>query len=223
MERVDLYSAVHKMQRARLFELTFEVGRLDPCDRDGRAALARAVDATVDELVAHAGHEDVFIHPALRRVAPPIAAELEREHETLAAALGDVRDSATRCAAGIDEPTTLYRGLASFTARYLDHLAREEGAALPALWGGCDDDELVGILASFRSSRSDAENVTSVLAQLPALNSHEASRMLRVGLGPVSHAEVALVSATLLDPRALGRVVALLTPDPAHVQEARTS
>jgi hypothetical protein len=221
MERIDVYSAVHKMQRARLFELTVDAGRLDPSDRDGRAALAGAVDALVDELVAHADHEDRFIHPVLRQVAPSLACELEREHASLASALDDLRHTASRGAAGMGEPTMLYRELASFTAHYLDHGAGEEGAALPALWGGCDDDELTGILACFRSSRSDAENLTNVLAQLPSLSPTEVDRMLRVGLGTVTESEIALALATLLDPRALGRTTPSHTADPAFVQEAR--
>src|SRR5262249_52463944 len=134
MERVDMYSALHKMQRARLFELTVEAGKLDSSDRGGRSALRGAVDALMDELVAHGEHEETFIHPVLRQVAPGVARELDGEHAAIASALDEVRRAASRSEAGLDEPTVLYRTLASFTARYLDHLAVEEGAALPALW-----------------------------------------------------------------------------------------
>jgi hypothetical protein len=204
MDRIDVYSGVHKMQRARLFELTVAAGRLDPSDHRGRADLAVAVGAVAEELAAHADHEETFIHPVLRRVAPAIAIELEREHVTLDAALDDLRQAASGDAAATEDPTTLYRVSASFTARYLDHLAVEESAALPALWAACDDDELAGILTAFRSSRSDAENLSGVLAQLPTLNPTEATRMLHAGLGAVTEHEVALALATLLDPRALG-------------------
>jgi hypothetical protein len=219
--RIDVYSAVHKMQRARLFELTIEAGRLDPSNREGRVALAGAVDALVDELVTHADHEETFIHPVLHRVAPAITNELDREHATLASTLDELRHTASRGAAGVDEPTMLYRALASFTARYLDHVAVEEAVALPALWSGCDDDELAAILASFRSSRSDVENLTSVLAQLPTLSPAEATRMLRVGLGTTTESEVALALATLLDPRTLGRATHVHTADQASLQETR--
>jgi len=33
MNRLDVYTAVHKMQRARLFELTVEAGKTDPPTR----------------------------------------------------------------------------------------------------------------------------------------------------------------------------------------------
>jgi iron-sulfur cluster repair protein YtfE (RIC family) len=204
MSRIDVYSGVHKMQRARLFELTVAAGTLDPSDQFGRAELAAAVGALVEELAAHADHEERFIHPVLHRVAPEIATDLEREHDTLDAALDELRHVASGDAPGTEEPTTLYRALASFTGRYLDHLAVEESAALPALWAACGDDELAGILAAFRSSRSDAENLTSLLAQLPTLGPTEAAQMLRAALGTVTVQEVGLALATLLDPRALG-------------------
>jgi hypothetical protein len=204
MKRVDVYSGVHKMQRARLFELTVAAGRLDPADRAGRTELAVAVRAVVEELAAHADHEETFIHPSLRRVAPGIATDLECQHGELDTALDDLRHAAAGGAAGTEDPTTLYRALASFTARYLDHLAVEESAALPALWAACDDDELAGILAVFRSSRSDAENLAGVLAQLPTLNPTEAQQLLQVGLATVSEHDVGVVVATLLDPRARG-------------------
>jgi hypothetical protein len=223
MERLDLYSAVHKMQRARLFGLTIEAGRLDPSDREGSVALAAAVGAVVDELVAHADHEETFIHPVLWRVAPAVAGQLEGEHTALNVALDDVRDAAQRCEVGLDTPTVLYRALASFTARYLDHLAVEESTALPALWNGCTDDELAAALASFRESRTDIENLTSVLAQLPTLTPTEATRMLHVGIGNATHAEIAPALATLLDPRTLGLTTAPLTTHHADLQETRQS
>jgi hypothetical protein len=58
MNRLDVYGAVHKMQRARLFDLTVEAGRTDPADTVTTARLAAAVDALADELVAHGEHED---------------------------------------------------------------------------------------------------------------------------------------------------------------------
>jgi hypothetical protein len=102
---------------------------------------------------------------------------------------------------------TLYRALAAFTATYLDHLGLEEGQALPALWEGCTDEELTSILVSFKGSRSDAENLASVLAQLATLNPPEIARMVSVGLGPVPLSDLAKVLATLLEPGQLGALL----------------
>jgi hypothetical protein len=86
----------------------------------------------------------------------------------------------------------------------LEDLAVEEGEALPALWEGCTDEELLGILASFRGSRSDAENLASLLAQLATLNPPGIERMVSAGLGPVPASDVSELLATVLDPRQLG-------------------
>lgn len=88
MNRLDVYTAVHKMQRARLFDLTVEAGKTDPIDA------------------------------------------------VTTARLGQLREVASTCAASPGDPNVVYRALAAFTATYLEHLALEEGEALPALWEG---------------------------------------------------------------------------------------
>jgi hypothetical protein len=207
MNRLDVYTAVHKMHRARLFSLTLEAGQADPADILTMSRLAAATDALAAELTAHADHEDRFIHPLLRQNAPSLAARLDAAHATLDARLGHLRQvasAATAPAGPAADPNALYRALAAFTAAYLEHLAVEEGEALPALWDGCTDEELSGILASFRGSRSDAENLTSLLAQLATLSPPEIHRMIAAGLGPVPASDVSELLATILDPRQLG-------------------
>ncbi len=212
MSRLDVYTAVHKMQRARLFDLTVEAGKTDPADTITTARLAAAVDALVAELVAHAEHEERFIHPLLRHTAPALADTLDTAHLELDARLRQLRDVASNHAASPGDPNALYRALAAFTAAYLDHLDLEEGAALPAMWEGCTDEELTGILVSFKGSRSDTENLTSLLAQLATLNPTEITRMASVGLGQVEVSDVAEILATLLNPRQLGALRCSLTP-----------
>jgi iron-sulfur cluster repair protein YtfE (RIC family) len=197
MDRLDVYTAVHKMQRRRLFELTVEAGTLDPDDAPAATRLAGAVTALCAELSAHAEHEDRFIHPLLRTHAPALAAALEVEHVELDARLEQLREAARR------DPDGLHRALSRFTATYLAHLAREEDEALPALWGSCSDEELRGILTSFRASRSDVAHLTGVLAQLPTLNQREILRMAAT-LGPDVTTELADVLATVLRPAQLG-------------------
>lgn len=207
--RLDVYTAVHKMQRARLFELTVEAGKTDPDDPAAAARLAAAVSSLADELVAHGEHEERFIHPLLRAQAPGLAETLEGAHVDLDARLDQLRQVSNAHASAADDPNLLYRALAAFTATYLEHLAVEESQALPALWQGCRDDELMGILASFKASRSDTENLTSLLAQLPTLNPPEIARMAVIGLAG-SAPEAAELLATLLDPGQLGALHATL-------------
>lgn len=158
-------------------------------------------------MAAHAEHEDRFIHPLLRERVPTLAASLDAAHVTLDARLGHLRQVASAALvpavpAPAADPNALYRALAAFTAAYLEHLAVEEGQALPALWDGCTDGEQLGILASFRGSRSDAENLTSLLAQLATLSPPEIERMISAGLGPVPASALSELLATV--PRQLG-------------------
>jgi len=131
MNRLDVYTAVHKMQRARLFNLTVEAGKTDPDDTLATARLAAAVDALAAELVAHGEHEDRFIHPLLRQQAPALAETLDAAHVELDARLERLRQLSSASATSPGDPNVLYRALAAFTATYLDHLALEETEALP--------------------------------------------------------------------------------------------
>jgi iron-sulfur cluster repair protein YtfE (RIC family) len=213
VNRLDPYTAVHKMQRSRLFGLTVAAGKTDPSDATAQAHLAAAINALADELTAHAGHEDRLIHPLLRRHAPDLAQALDTAHRDLDVRLRLLRDTAQ--AGATVEPNALYRALASFTAAYLDHLSIEETQVLPRLWQTCTDDELQHILVAFREGRSDTENLTSVLAQLPTLNPPEIARMVELGLSAVPVAEVIELLATVLDPGQLGALGRALTAQPA--------
>jgi hypothetical protein len=204
MNRLDVYTAVHKMQRARLFTLTVEAGKADPADTVTTGRLAAAVDALAAELVAHGEHEERFIHPLLRARAPELADALDAAHVELDARLDQLRQVASAYATAPGDPNVLYRALAGFTATYLDHLAVEEGEALPALWGSCTDEELLGILISFKGSRSDTENLTSLIAQLGTLSPPEIRQMLSAGLGPIPACDLAELLATILSPAQLG-------------------
>jgi hypothetical protein len=212
VNRLDIYTAVHKMQRARLFTLTVEAGKTEPADAVATSRLAAAVDALAAEIVAHGEHEECFIHPLLRAHAPELADALDAAHMELDARLDQLREVASAYASAPGDPNVLYRALAAFTATYLDHLAVEEGEALPALWGGCTDEELLGILISFKGSRSDTENLTSLAAQLATLNPPEIAQLLAAGLGPVPVSDLAELLATLLTPAQLG---ALRAPERA--------
>lgn len=212
MKRLDVYTAVHKMQRARLFELAVTAGRTDPGDTATIAALVGAVSALVEELTKHAEHEDRFIHPVLRAKAPTLTASLDAAHVELDGRLAGLGRVASAQLTSVGDPNALYRALASFTAVYLAHLEVEEGEALPMLWEHCSDQELLGILMSFRNSRSPQENLMSVLAQLPTLNPSELAQMATAGLGPTELPALAEVLATLLRPAQLGVLQLVAAP-----------
>lgn len=196
MNRLDVYTAVHKMQRSRLFALTVAAGRADSTDTVTIAHLAGAVGALSDQLSDHAEHEDRFIHHLLRIKVPKLAAALDAAHVELNGRLDDLKRAATTQAAVGQDTNALYRALASFTATYLEHLAVEEGEALPAVWGYCSDEELLGIMTSFMASRSALENLTSLVAQLPSANPAEVAHLVSVGIDPTEFSSLAQLLAT---------------------------
>ena len=117
----------------------------------------------VDELVGHARHEDLFIHPLLRAREPELARALDDQHRELDLRIETLRSTARAHArVAPSDPNGLYRALAALTAAYLDHLACEEEEALPALWARCSDKELLEVVRAFRASRSDVANLASV-------------------------------------------------------------
>ena len=190
-----------------------EAGKTDPADTSATAELAAAVDAAATELVAHGEHEERFVHPLLRAHAASLADALDAAHVDLDTRLDQLRQVAASSRSTPTNPNVLYRALAAFAATYLEYLAIEENEALPVLWEGCSDEELMSILISFKGSRSDVDNLTSLLAQLPALNPTEIAQMAGACL-TVSTAEVAELLGSLLDPQQLGalRVTHAATP-----------
>lgn len=196
--RFDPYSFVHKAQRARLFTLVIDAGRADEEDHRAVEAIGGAVRALVRELRNHADHEEKYIHPLLRSCAPALASQLEDEHHDIDKQMLDLERA--------EGSNDLYRRLTSFTASYLRHLELEEGSALPALWKGHTDEGLMQILVSFRGARSEIENLTSALSQLPTLSPAERARFLSVVLGARDRGQVSELLAALLSPEQLGRL-----------------
>jgi hypothetical protein len=196
--RFDPYSFVHKAQRARLFTLVIDAGRADQDDHRDVETIGGAVRALVRELRNHADHEEKYIHPLLRSCAPSLASQLEEEHHDVDRQMIDLE----RAAGSAD----LYRSLTNFTASYLRHLELEEGSALPALWKGHTDEELMQVRLSCRGARSEVENLTSALSQLPTLSPSERARFLAVVLGARDRGEIGELLAVLLSPDQLGRL-----------------
>ena len=75
---------------------------------------------------------------------------------------------------------------------------------MPALWQAASIDDLTQVMVRFRDSRSDVENLTSAMSQLPTLSPPEREHVLGIVLGDRPRAEVAELLSTLLAPLQLG-------------------
>ncbi|HEX5314599.1 MAG TPA: hemerythrin domain-containing protein, partial [Gammaproteobacteria bacterium] len=172
MGKIDLYRNVHKGQRARLFVLTVDIGRLDYTQPATVAGCMMRLRAMIDELREHGVHEERFIHPLLHAHAPAVAEMLEADHASFDQRLAELEALAARLEAGV-EPlevgSELYRTLCSTLSGYLAHLDYEETVAMPALWRACTPDALGGVILDFNASRGDAERLHDLHAQIGAL------------------------------------------------------
>jgi len=175
-DRFDLLGPVHKGLRHALAGLCFRVGSLNVEDEDEADRFIEEFQNVVAILDSHSHDEDAHVHHLYERFAPETAARLEAEHQTLDAALHDIRglvEQARRPMAPGDRAKLWYgirRKLTRFTADYLQHLEREEGEAAEALWAHLDDAQLKEVSVNIRSSIPPATMMIFLHYMLPALS-----------------------------------------------------
>lgn len=179
--RHDLYTLVHKGQRARLFDLTARAGRLAPEDAAARAALIAELEATLAAIGDHAEAEHEHFGPLYREAAPATGERLARDHERVGAELAALRGvarAALEAEGDGGRDLGLYRALARFTAAYLDHVDAEEGS-LPELWSAFDDAALARAQGQLVASHPPATVRFNLQSMLPAASSPERVAFLR--------------------------------------------
>lgn len=174
--RVDLFTTIHKGIRTLLFDLALEAGRVDPLDTAGVDALVARVERAFEFLDEHAAIEDRHVLPALRTVAPAVAATLAGEHramEALQLDIGRTAEEVARAEPADRRPLVveLARLIHRLIAAQLLHMQREETEANRALWAALDDVELAEIRARAGAS-------------LPAVRRAEWSELLVPALSP---------------------------------------
>ncbi len=191
---IDLYRDIHKGIRAELFAVVSEAGRLDPCDRCARAALADHVSAVADLLDSHAVHEDTVIEPVLLHHRPELAAQMADDHHVLDRRVRKfvaLAQHLTHVSAGDERRAAheLYLELASFTGQYLLHQDFEERVLMPALEATAG----VGVVGEMHGQIVESippdEMARSLAVMLPAMNVDDRTEML-MGMRAGAPAEV---------------------------------
>lgn len=180
--RHDMYRNVHKGLRRALCALLSDAGSAEVTPAAQRAVAERwqAIHAL---LRAHHHHEDAFIGPHLARSAPSLFAQMERDHHALdgaSAALTLAAEQLSLCppAALAECALSFYRLLASFIGRYLNHMADEENAYLPALQARYNDGELAAIEGELLASIAPDVMGAFLSQMLPAMNTGERFALL---------------------------------------------
>lgn len=178
--RIDFYTKVHKGLRARLFQFSERTATADFDQPEALQALSRALGSLVNQLKAHAGHEERFIHPLMARKmeSVPFDADhevLEAKQRELARLMDEVATApeAQRRERGL----VFYRALNVFIACYLEHLDAEE-CAMRVLWERCSDKELGQVLAGFGGSRPIGQALADMAWMLPALSAAEQAELI---------------------------------------------
>ena len=205
---LDLYRDIHKGIRAELFAVTLDVGRADPTDAVGRAALAAHVGDVMTLLVEHAEHEDHAIGPALEQHLPELAEHIESDHLALDARIAGLRIQALDAVdvgPGQERRTLhrLYLDLASFTGDYLVHQDLEERAVMPALEAAIGPEAVGAIHGAIVGPMPPEELARSLAVMVPAMNVDDRTELLggmAAGAPPEVFEQVWGLVATVLDP-----------------------
>lgn len=150
MNRVDLFTTIHKGIRALLFEAALDTARVDlsiTCEVD---ELVAKIERMLGFLEEHARLEDAEIVPAVRVVDPVLAATLAAEHQTHPSVHAAV-ERAARSLALAPEGERVYAGkhlmrvVNQLVSMQLLHMNHEETVVNAVLWGAYGDAELVAM------------------------------------------------------------------------------
>lgn len=182
--RVDLFSTIHKGVRAMLFDLSRTAARTDVTSTALVDELVDHVDRVLGFLDEHAGLEDQFIFPAVRRLDPLLADELAADHRGLEVVQREVELAADALALTdlSQRPLVgaqLIRVINHFVAVQLLHMNREETEVNATLWAGLSDVELGTLRATIGASiPADRAALWRVILE-PALNPVERRQFMR--------------------------------------------
>lgn len=204
----DLYRDVHKGIRTELFDITAAAGRLDPADRDGRAALAAHLHAMVAMLVAHAHHEDAAIQPVLVEQLPVLAEQVETDHVRLEDHMDDLlamADDSIHAPVHELRPRVhrLYLELSSFTSAYLAHQDVEERVIMPSLEVAIGVPEVIRLHEAIIGAIPPEEMAQSLAMMLPSMNVDDRAELLggmQAGAPPEVFAGVWGLVGSVLEP-----------------------
>ncbi|AKU99604.1 hypothetical protein AKJ09_06268 [Labilithrix luteola] len=193
--RHNIYRDVHKGLRRELASLVTDIGMLDARTEEFDRAAARFRQLR-RLLEAHHDHEDVHIGPHLKRHAPRLFEEMEKEHGLLAREIAalSVHADAALSAAGDDRiygVRTFYMALGAFMARYFLHMDEEERSYLAALQAAYTDAELGAIEGALVGSIAPDMLECFMAIMLPAMNPDERAELLaHAGAAPAPASRV---------------------------------
>lgn len=183
MNRLDLYTTIHKGVRRALFETSQTVSATDFADQQQAAATCREIQRLLRFLDEHAVHEDDVIMPELAKLAPELFVDLRAEHaksdgmQREVAAIVARLEHSTECER-VSLGKRLEDRLPRLVAAHLVHMASEESDANRVLWAHYDDARLADLQSRIVTSIEPQRLSEWYALVLPALNLRERRGML---------------------------------------------
>lgn len=172
-QRVDLYGPIHRALRHAMAGMAIRLGTVDPSDED-------EVLAAVDDLAGllcfcerHIEHEEHFMHPLLRGIAPEAEAGLDEAHRVHDASVAELRGlseavTERRGAARAETLRALYLAFGRFHAETLMHMDEEERVIEPLFHRHLSGEEVAAIVPRIMGSMGPEEVIETLRMMVPA-------------------------------------------------------
>lgn len=183
--RYDLYGPVHKGLRYALSGICYQSGSLDIRNDQNLKSFIEEWRQIVVILEMHSHSEDLHLDDLYLKYAAETAMQLEAEHDVLNQKVQNIGIVVSQ----LEQPETsltdrlrlwyqLGRDLNRFTADYFNHLQREEGPGMEALWKHLNDEQLHELSVKIRSAIPPHAMMIFLHYMLPAISHQDRAAML---------------------------------------------
>jgi hypothetical protein len=147
MDRLDLFTPLHKGLRAALFGAVGAAARADFRDEDESRAALSAVTDLLGFLAEQAAHADAVVWPEIAAAGPELGASLRADRVRVAGVESRCAELAARAAeasgiARVAIGRRLHASLALLASEHLVHMDRLETQANRLLWAHRTDEDL---------------------------------------------------------------------------------
>jgi hypothetical protein len=183
MQRVDLFTAVHKGIRALIYAQASALQAADFDDESETRLTLSQVEHTLQLLHEHCLHEERFVFSELRRFDAGITDDLQGTHRTIEKKIESAQAALVQTADApdgrrLEAGAELNRRFNELVAFYLSHANDEDRRAVAATTKYLSDDQLVAMRIGMQSTQMRERAAEWARWMLPALNVCELARLL---------------------------------------------
>jgi len=183
--QVDLYTGIHKGQRARFSMISKAAGTLNTNDPNALSEFEAELASFRDHMFLHANLEEKFIHPLLAERVPGGANRLNEDHrimhkqfDDLLAVFGEIRKKPADFEKREDISQEFYLAWNRFIVFYFNHVDYEEEYVMSSLWKLCTSEELFNVFRQVMADQTPNQLMGNLGMMLPAMNPAERAMIL---------------------------------------------